>query len=54
MTSIPHLHDTTGCTARWTTGCIMQTNIQPFVQPIKCLFTQYHQLYNWLYRANTV
>jgi len=57
---IPRLHDTTDYQTSWTTGCIVQTNIQPFVQPAGCLFTRYHRLCNrlsswlnnWLHRVN--
>jgi len=31
---IPHLHDTTGCQISLTTGCIVQTNIQPVVKRV--------------------
>jgi len=58
------IHDTTGCQTGWTTGCILYTNIQPFVcnrcmpvvqpvwQPAEYLFTWcswlFNQLTNWL------
>jgi len=31
----PHLHDTTCCQTDLTTGCIVYTNIQPVVKPVR-------------------